>query len=312
MGGLGVRSLAAGASTTFDRSPSHPEQRHPQRSTLPIASNDANENPFDIALTGTGVSLPPPAVPEIVVELPAGTGLTDGSGSIAFGGVNTGASAALTFTIKNTGTADLSGLTVTRNGTHEADFALGGLGASTLAAGASTTFEITFSPGAVGARTAAISIASNDANENPFDIALTGTGKPSPAPEIVVRQGKGPRKNLKDGKSMRNLGTVTVGKSGKAMTFRVKNLGERNLKNLKVLVRGKHGKDFKVVKKPSRKSLKPGAFMTFKIMFKPLDTGFRKADLRIKSNDANENPFNVKLSGKGRPPGSGVADDPVE
>ena len=111
---------------------------------------------------------------------------------------------------------------------------------------------------------------------------------------------------------MRNLGTVTLGKSGKAMTFKVKNLGERNLKNLKVLVRGKHGKDFKVVKKPSRKSLKPGAFLTFKIAFKPLDAGFRKADLRIKSNDANENPFNVKLSGKGRLPGNGVAGDPID
>ena len=103
---------------------------------------------------------------------------------------------------------------------------------------------------------------------------------------------------------MRNLGTVTVGKSGKVMTFRVKNVGKRNLKNLKLLVRGKHAEDFQVVKTLTRKTLKPGVILTFKIAFKPTEDGLRKADLRIKSNDADENPFNVKLSGTGRLPAS--------
>lgn len=119
----------------------------------------------------------PSAAPEIVVEQPVGTNLTDGSASVNFGSVFTGSSSsAYTFTIRNTGTADLTGLTLSKSGAHTADYTLGSLGATTLAPGASTTFTATFSPGAVGIRTAAIQIANNDSNENPFDINLTGTG----------------------------------------------------------------------------------------------------------------------------------------
>lgn len=38
-----------------------------------------------------------------------------------------------------------------------------------------TTFEVTFSPAATGARTASLSIANNDSNENPYNITLTGS-----------------------------------------------------------------------------------------------------------------------------------------
>ena len=78
--------------------------------------------------------------------------------------------------MRNTGTAELTGLALSKSGTHSADFTLGSLGAASLAPGTSTTFSVTFTPGAVGTRTAAIHIASNDSNENPFDINLTGTG----------------------------------------------------------------------------------------------------------------------------------------
>ena len=115
--------------------------------------------------------------PEIAVEQPVSTGLTDGAATINFGSVNTGSSGSpLTFTIRNTGTADLTGLSLSKTGTHSADYTLGSLGATTLAAGASTTFTATFTPGAAGTRTAAVQIASNDSDENPFDISLTGNG----------------------------------------------------------------------------------------------------------------------------------------
>src|SRR2546425_572659 len=47
---------------------------------------------------------------EIAVEQPAGTGLVDGTGSSSFGSVNVGANSSLSFIIKNTGTAVLTGL----------------------------------------------------------------------------------------------------------------------------------------------------------------------------------------------------------
>ena len=116
------------------------------------------------------------AMPEIAVEQPAGSGISDGTSTINFGLVAQGASAARTFTVRNVGTADLTGLSVSKDGAHNADFTLGSLGATALAAGASTTFGVTFAPGGAGARNAAIHIASNDGDENPFDVSLTGVG----------------------------------------------------------------------------------------------------------------------------------------
>ena len=115
--------------------------------------------------------------PSITVEHPAGTYLADGSASIAFGSGNIGGAPLVrTFTVRNIGTAILTGLAVSTDGPHASDFTVGPLGATTLAAGASTTVPVSFSPVAAGARTAAIHIANNDADRNPFDISVTGTG----------------------------------------------------------------------------------------------------------------------------------------
>ena len=123
------------------------------------------------------------AAPVIVVEQPAGTGLTDNVSSIPFGSVNVGnSSSAFTFTIKNSGTADLTGLSVYTDGSHSGDFAINTTGMlATVPVGSSTTtFTVTFTPSASGARTAALHIASNDALRSPFDIALTGNGGATP------------------------------------------------------------------------------------------------------------------------------------
>ena len=105
--------------------------------------------------------------------------LTDGAGSVDFGPVATGSSStAKTFTITNPGTADLTGLAVTKDGANPGDFTVSALSATSIPVGNGTvTFTVTFTPGASGARSAAIHLASNVTGaKNPFDIALTGTG----------------------------------------------------------------------------------------------------------------------------------------
>lgn len=119
----------------------------------------------------------PPAVPEIVVEQPVGNFLTDGNAVVDCGQANLSASTGpLVFTITNSGNGNLSGLALSKEGAHGTDFILGSLGATTLAPGATTTFTVTFAPSAVGLRTAGVLLTSNDADENPFNISLTGTG----------------------------------------------------------------------------------------------------------------------------------------
>ena len=118
-----------------------------------------------------------PPVPEITVRQLDGAGLTDGKSKISFGSISTESSGrSKTLVIKNTGSARLTGLRVTKTGTHAKDFSVSPLATSSLAAGKSTTFKVTFKPSAKGTRSAEIHIGSNDSDEDPFDIKLTGLG----------------------------------------------------------------------------------------------------------------------------------------
>jgi uncharacterized delta-60 repeat protein len=117
--------------------------------------------------------------PEIAVEQPAGNDLTHGSARVDFANAEVGRTPAIrTFTVRNAGTSSLKGLAITKDGANAGDFTVGPLGATNLFMGSNTTFTVVFSPSELGARTAAIHIASNDPDENPFHIALEGTGVP--------------------------------------------------------------------------------------------------------------------------------------
>nr|MCU0430297.1 family 16 glycosylhydrolase [Cytophagaceae bacterium] len=118
--------------------------------------------------------------PEINVIQAANTILTNGTYSFAAQNVNT-ASAAVTFTIQNTGNAALNLTGTPRiaiSGANAADFTITQPAVSSIAAGANTTFTVVFNPSAAGARTAQLSIANDDNTgaENPYIIVLNGTG----------------------------------------------------------------------------------------------------------------------------------------
>jgi hypothetical protein len=295
VGAPGSTTLAPFTSTTFSVTFAPGAADHFDAS-IHIASNDSDENPFDITLTGTGVP-----VPEITVQQPLGTDLTSGSATRNFGSVIEGQSGTATsFTIKNTGSANLTGLAISISGFHSGDFAVTGPSAITVAPGASATFTVAFKPSvyqpsAAGLRTAALHIASNDANENPFDITLTGTA--IACPEIVVYDPEGT--NLKSGVSSRSFGSVAVkSKAAITKTFSIWNLGTANLTSLAITKSGTNAKDFTVTP-PLKTTLAPRTKTTFKVIFKPSVKGTRKAAIHIKSNDNNESPFDIALTGKG-------------
>ncbi len=116
-----------------------------------------------------------------------GNAIIDGDTSPAitddteFGNVDiNGGSNTNTFTIENPGSAVLN-LTdaspyVSITG-HTSDFTLTGTPSNTIAGGGgSTTFDITFNPTAPGTRSATISIANDDSDENPYNFDIQGTG----------------------------------------------------------------------------------------------------------------------------------------
>lgn len=94
------------------------------------------------------------------------------------------------------------------------------------------------------------------------------------------------------------VGTVAIGRTGPDRTFTIKNIGTAALTGLAVSTHGKHQKDF-IITRPTKKSLAPGASLTFKVKFKPSGLNTRSASLRIRSNDGDENPFRIDLSGFG-------------
>jgi hypothetical protein len=82
-----------------------------------------------------------------------------------------------TFTIQNTGTASLNlNGTPTVSISGGAGFSLTTMPTTPVGVSSSTTFQITFDPSAIGASTATVSIANNDADENPYNFDITGSG----------------------------------------------------------------------------------------------------------------------------------------
>jgi gliding motility-associated-like protein len=115
------------------------------------------------------------------MEVQEGTNAIASGGTYSFGSIDVGSSSnRITFTITNSGGADLqlSGNPIVEiSGANSSEFAVTQpTGATaTVASGTSTSFEVVFTPTTAGARTATISIASNDAN-SPYTFTLNGEG----------------------------------------------------------------------------------------------------------------------------------------
>ena len=129
------------------------------------------------------------------VSIADGDDTPDAADHTDFGSTPTaGATVDRTFTIKNTGAGDLSlGGTprVEISGANAADFTVTSQPASSVAASSSTTFIVRFDPSAVGLREATVSISNDDADEDPYNFDIQGTGEDA---EIEVYIG-GPLKD---------------------------------------------------------------------------------------------------------------------
>jgi len=124
-------------------------------------------------------------VPEINVEgnlgsfpdITNGDITPSGTDNTLFAAQFIGASQSKSYRINNEGTANLTLSTISIIGSNSSDFSVSISPSNTITPSTFSLLEITFSPLASGIRTAIVSIANNDSDENPFTFTIQGTGK---------------------------------------------------------------------------------------------------------------------------------------
>jgi hypothetical protein len=228
-----------------------------------------------------------------------------------FGNSPTGVSVDRTFTIQNTGDADLN-LTdaspyVTVTG---ADFQLITPYPSTPVAsgGGTTTFTVRFTPGSEGLKTGTVSIANSDSDENPYNFDIQGTGTP-PAPEMNVYYLSTPSGDVPDNDTTPTAAKGTeFGNSPTGVsvdhTFTIQNTGtlDLNLTDASPYVTVT-GADFQLITPyPSTPVSSGGGTTTFTVRFTPGSTGLKTGTVSIANDDSDENPYNFDIQGTGTAP----------
>jgi hypothetical protein len=151
-------TLASGASVTLQVTFS-PSSAIAYSGSLTVGSNAPN-SPLLVPLAGTGIPIPQAQ-------------LSPNPASVNFGSVAVGSTATKTIALTNTGNASATISQINVNGTG---FAAAGLTLPyALAAGATASFQVAFSPNAAGAYNATAVLVSTAGN-SPTSIPLTGTG----------------------------------------------------------------------------------------------------------------------------------------
>jgi len=270
-GGGGSFTLTAGATRNVDVQFS-PSSTGVKSTTLRFASNDPDEDPKDVALSGTGI-----VIPDIAVT----------PGTKNYGDVLIGSSSPQIFTVTNEGTGDLSVTSSSLTGTHSGEYSItSGGGSFIITPGSSHDIEVSFNPVSAGSKNAVLRIQSDDPDENPVDISLTGNGVEVPVPDIDV-----------DPESF-NYGDVPVD-TGITKTFVVTNYGIAELSVTLVSLTGDNSDEFSIISGGGSFTLASGATRDITVGFSPTSAGSKSAALHFESDDPDENPYDVELSGNG-------------
>jgi hypothetical protein len=207
--------------------------------------------------------------------------------SVNFGNqaINT-ASGPQTITLTNRGQAPLTISSFTVTGANASDFSADTFECPlTLAVSATCTIDVTFTPGAVGNRSASLVIADNDPT-SPQTIALSGTGI-TPGPAVTLSP------------TSVNYGNQIVGTTSASQTITLTSSGTVPLSISSVTLTGTNAGDFAQTNNcPTTNTLAVGASCTITVTFTPGANGMRSANLTITDNASNS-PQSVALSGTG-------------
>ncbi len=250
--------------------------------TIELTSDDPDEGTYTVTLNGTGTS------PDINVQV-GGSDITAHDFGTVYQPLT---SIPVAFTIQNTGGGSLNISGSSLSGANQSDFTVSGLTTGAIAAGSSRTFTIIFTPGGTGARTASLSISSDDPDENPYDIALSGTGGAAAAPEINLKIGAA---DYPSGTGACDFGQVYPG-SAKTVTFTIENTGAGTLTLSGAPLTGTT--DF-LVEGPDFTSIPGYGSVNVTVTFIPPSAGTFADTLTINSDDADEAAYVISLDGTG-------------
>ena len=253
---------------------------------LTITNNDLDENPYIITITGQATSVPTPKL-----EITKSSQVLLNNSSVDFGGMTVGGTPIdVTFTITNKGDSNLS---ITGTTISPGDFSIVTAPTTPVTPGGTTTIIVRFLATSAGTKVAALMIGSDDLNNNPFTINLTGKGL---EPEINCKINGS---DFSSG-STYDFGNLAVGHS-KDIVITIENLSSSDPLYLtgSPIVTKVSGGEFSVITQPSKVSIPPSGSTTFTIRFSPTVTGNQSAQFSISNSDSDENPYIINVQGNG-------------
>ncbi|HEY7444940.1 MAG TPA: choice-of-anchor D domain-containing protein [Vicinamibacterales bacterium] len=277
-----------------------PEQRTPD--LKPIIQEIVNRpgwasgNSLAVLITGTGKRVAesynglPGGAPLLTVEFTTleqtpSPDIDVQPGSKNYGAVAVGSDSIQTFAIRNAGNVALDVSATALVGAQAAEFAITQGGAPfAVAPGATHNLVVRFGPTSPGAKTATLRVTSTDPNENPVNVPLSGTG--------------GVQADIAVAPASHDYGTQATGTSV-TKSFVVSNTGTGNLIVGQSTLSGTGAASFAFASGQTGFTVAPGGTGTLAVRFTPLTIGSKTATLTIPSNDPDENPLQIPLTGAG-------------
>jgi uncharacterized protein (TIGR03437 family) len=243
---------------------------------LAITSNDSVRSTVNVALSGAGLAALPPSI-------------NVSPAFLDFGGVNPGTVADLSLTVRNTGGGPL---TVNSIATTNPRYSIVNPSIPfTVAAGASQTVTVRFSPLAPGVQTGTLTVSSNDTTRSAVNISLGGQGNGSgTAPGIDIDP-----LNL-------NFINVAAG-SFQDLLLTIRNTG---VTQLTVNLITSSNPQFAILNPLTPFNVTPGGFTNVTVRFSTGTGTAATGTLTISSNDPARPTVTVALSGNVTGAGPGV------
>ncbi|MGH1366100.1 MAG: choice-of-anchor D domain-containing protein [Calditrichia bacterium] len=205
--------------------------------------------------------------------------------ALNFGNVGVSDDSLLTISIGNRGTAELQVTSIDVIGADASEFSLPNVPVFPIViqpGGAEVSVDVRFSPTTGGVKSGFLIMVNNDPDENPLDVALSGTGVfPDIEPSAVAL----------------NFGELPAG-SDSLRALGISNLGQGNLLISSLQLVGANASEFAFQAPPLPIKVTPGGSAAQVIIsFNPTFKGSKVAFLSIVSNDPDENPLFIQLDG---------------